>query len=135
MVWTVGYPEIHINSLTKKCRQLSGWIFSVFHTRNRLIMLTLFNSLVRSRMEFCCEIWCPYKIKQIVQIEQIQRSFTVKIAGMSNFNYWEILHTTRYVTSTTTRVNYNSSFMENSSQYYSKQYWYKFQNSFKNFIN
>ena len=81
----------HINSLTKKCRQLSGWIFSVFHTREKFVMLTLFNSLVRSRMEFCCEIWSPHQIKDIVQVEQIQRSFTFRIAGMSNFNYWERL--------------------------------------------
>ena len=42
-------------------------------------------------MEYCCEVWCPYLIQDIVKLEQVQRSFTNRIAGMSNFNYWERL--------------------------------------------
>lgn len=54
-------------------------------------MLTLFNSLVRSKAEFCCEVWNPQKIQDIVKIEQIQRSFTYRISGMKDYNYWERL--------------------------------------------
>ena len=54
-------------------------------------MLTLFNSLVRSRLEYCCEVWNPHYNKDIAYIENIQRSFTYKIQGMQQFNYWERL--------------------------------------------
>ena len=54
-------------------------------------MITLFNSLVRSKLEFCCEIWSPSCIKHIASIEQVQRSFTFRISGMKTFNYWERL--------------------------------------------
>ena len=54
-------------------------------------MLTLFNSLVRSRLEFGCEVWNPYLQKDVIFLEQIQRSFTYKIAGMKKFNYWQRL--------------------------------------------
>ena len=66
----------HIHSLCKKGKQLSGWILNVFHSRDKSVMLTLFNSLVRSRMEYCSQIWDPHKVGEINALEQIQRNFT-----------------------------------------------------------
>ena len=51
-------------------------------------MLTLFSSLVRSRLEYCCEIWNPHLLKDIRRVEQIQRSFTSRIWGMKDLDYW-----------------------------------------------
>ena len=42
-------------------------------------------------MEYCCEIFDPYLIKNINSLEQIQRSFTNKIQNMKHLNYWERL--------------------------------------------
>ena len=66
----------HIVELTRQSRQICGWILSVFYSREKCLMLTLFKSLVRSKMEYCCEIFDPYLIKNINSLEQIQRSFT-----------------------------------------------------------
>ena len=54
-------------------------------------MMTLFNALVRSKLEYCSEIWSPYKMKDINKVEQVQRSFTSQIKGLDNLNYWERL--------------------------------------------
>lgn len=78
----------HISTIVKKCKQLCGWVCSVFYSRQQNIMLTLFQSLIRTRLEFCCEIWNPYLLKDIRRIEQVQRSFTARIAGMRELNYW-----------------------------------------------
>ena len=51
-------------------------------------MLTLFNSLIRSRLEYCSQVWDPVKIKHIDAIENIQRKFTRKINGMHDLDYW-----------------------------------------------
>ena len=80
--------KMHIDKISKKCKQISAWILSVFYTRDRCTMITLFNSLVRSRLEYCCEVWNPHRIQDIAKIEQIQRSFTFRISGMNQFNYW-----------------------------------------------
>ena len=56
-------------------------------------MKTLFNSLIRPLVEYICEIWNPYKIKLINEIEQIQRSFTHRISGMRDMDYYERLKT------------------------------------------
>ena len=73
-------------------KQLSGWILNVFFSCDKSVMLTLFNSLIRSRLEYCCQVWCPFKIKHINALEQVQRSFTSKIDSVKNLNYWERLN-------------------------------------------
>ena len=54
-------------------------------------MLTLYKSLVRSRLEFSCPLWSPSKIEDIVKIEQIQRHFTSKIKGYEHLHYHDRL--------------------------------------------
>ena len=83
--------KLQIDTVYKKCKQVSAWVLSVFYTRDKSTMITLFNSLIRPKLEYCCEVWSPFLIKDIVKIEQVQRSFTHRIAGMSNYNYWERL--------------------------------------------
>ena len=74
-----------------KAKQICGWILSVFFSRDKKTMLTLFNSLVRSKLEYCCSIWNPHLIKDINQIEQVQRSFTFRIKNMQDLDYWDRL--------------------------------------------
>ncbi len=81
----------HIFKITQKSKQTCGWVLSVFHSRDKLVMMTLFKSLIRSRLEYGCEIWNPYLIKDINKIEQIQRSYTNKIENIKHLNYWERL--------------------------------------------
>ena len=54
-------------------------------------MMTLFKSLVRCKVEYCCPLWNPSKITDIQTIENIQRQFTRKIAGLNQMDYWERL--------------------------------------------
>ena len=61
---------------------------NVFHTREKSVLLTLFQSLIRSKLEYCCQLWVPSKIKLIDSIEQIQRSFTHRIDNTKEFDYW-----------------------------------------------
>ena len=70
---------------------MSAWVLNTFFTREKEPMLTLFNSLIRSKLEFCCQVWSPYKKKDIARLEQIQRSFTFRIRGLKHLNYWERL--------------------------------------------
>ena len=83
--------EAHYSIISVKAKQMCGWIFNTFYTRDRKTMLTLFKSLVRPRLEFCCEVWCPHLIKHINCIEQVQRFFTNRISGLKHLNYWERL--------------------------------------------
>ena len=81
----------HIDNITDATRKMCSWILSVFETRDEETLMTLYKSLIRSRLEFCCPLWNSSKVEDIVKLETIQRNFTSKIAGYSEFTYWERL--------------------------------------------
>ena len=54
-------------------------------------MMTLFNSLIRSRLEYLSPLWNPSKIEDIKTLEGVQRLFTSKISGLAQYTYWERL--------------------------------------------
>ena len=54
-------------------------------------MITLYKSLVRSLLEYCCPLWDPTKFTEIQMLEGVQRTFTSRIGGLNDMNYWERL--------------------------------------------
>lgn len=81
----------NINQKVATAKKLVGWIYRTFHSRGKLAMMTLFKSLVIPRIEYCCQLWNPDKQCDIRDIEGIQKSFTKKITGMNELNYWQRL--------------------------------------------
>ena len=51
----------HICQVTKKCSQLCGWILRTFENRSELLMLTLFKSIVLSRIDYASQLWSRIK--------------------------------------------------------------------------
>ena len=81
----------HIRNMVPKARSTLSWVFSVFKTRDKTVMTTLYKSLVRSLLEYCCPLWSPTKVTEIQLIEGVQRTFTSRIGGLQHLNYWEKL--------------------------------------------
>ena len=81
----------HINQMVDAARKITSWTLGVFKDRSPAVMLQLFKSLIRSKLEYCCPLWNPSKVKDINIIEDVQRHFTRRISGMSNLSYWERL--------------------------------------------
>ena len=77
--------------VSKKCANLSGWILIAFYTRDCIILLTLFNSIVLPRLDYGSQLWSPFLIRHITELEKIQRSFTKHITGMHDMSYHEWL--------------------------------------------
>ena len=50
-------------------------------------MLTLYKSLILSRLDYASQLWSPYKLKHVYLIENIQRYFTKQITGMRDLSY------------------------------------------------
>ena len=86
-----GTISKHITEVISKANRMCGWILRTFATRERTPMLVLWKSLVRSNIDYCCQLWNPSKVGDIQSIEQIQRSFVRKISGMQGLSYWEQL--------------------------------------------
>ena len=81
----------HINTIADSARKIAAWTLSVFSDRSELTMMTLYKTMIRSRVEYSSPLWNPTKITDIQTLENIQRSFTSKIDGCSNLNYYQRL--------------------------------------------
>ena len=81
----------HISSIVQRARSVAAWVFSVFKARDVTTMMTLFKSLVRCHLEYCCPLWHPSSVADIKLLEGVQRTFTSKIYGVQHLNYWQRL--------------------------------------------
>ena len=81
----------HVNVIAAEARQVASWVLGAFRDRTILTMTTLFKSLVRSKLEYCCPLWNPSKIKDIQILENVQKQFTRRIEGLHEMDYWDRL--------------------------------------------
>ena len=81
----------HINHICSVAKQLSSWILRTFISREQIVMITLWKSLVLPKLDYCSQLWSPNTPGMIQKIEEIQRSYVRKIKGVSSKNYWERL--------------------------------------------
>ena len=91
LVSTSGSWTNHINLIVEKAKGVSSWVCSVFKSRQEEVMVTLYKSIVWSHLEYCCPVWNPHKIADIKKLEDVQKQFTSKIAGLQDLNYYERL--------------------------------------------
>ena len=81
----------HIDNNVAKARKNMGWIFRTFKTREPRALATLFKALILPLVEYCCQIWNPTNIGQIRKLEAVQRTYTARIKGLNNMDYWQRL--------------------------------------------
>ena len=81
----------HISLIASDAHKMAGWVLGAFRDRSTTTMLTLYKSLIRSKVEYCCPLWNPSKIKDIQTLENVQKEFTKRISGLKEIDYWERL--------------------------------------------
>ena len=88
-----GSWSAQIARVVSEARRVAGWTLGAFKSRSPRVMMTLYKSLVRPHLDYCCTLWSPTKIGDISRVEDIQRAFTRKIGGLRGLNYWQRLQT------------------------------------------
>ena len=96
----------HINKVVQSCYKLTGWVLRSFKGRSRPLMMTLWNTMVQSRLDYCSQLWSPNTAGNINLLEDVQRSYTRKIDGMRGLDYWERLQTLRMYSQEQRRERY-----------------------------
>ena len=68
--------DVHINIICKAAHSsplsptdLSGWILRTFTFRDSTTLMTLFNALILSRLDYCSQLWSPHLIRHIIYSE------------------------------------------------------------------
>lgn len=83
--------DCHITNVVAKARRNMGWIFRTFQTRDAHTLITLYKALILPIVEYCCQLWSPTSIGQIRKLEGVQRTYTSRIQGLDNMDYWQRL--------------------------------------------
>ena len=81
----------HITNTVDAARKILSWILSVFFDRSASTLLPLYQTLIRSRLEYVCPLWDPTRMEDIKQLEGVQRTLTSKISEVKHLSYWERL--------------------------------------------
>ena len=97
----------HIRNIVDDANRMAAWILSIFSTRDSEVMLTLFKSLVRPRVEYCCPLWDPKKIGDIIHLEQVQRQFTARIKDHQQLTYHQRLRALKLMSLQRRRERYS----------------------------
>ena len=69
----------HIDRVASKCKQLIGFILRTFKSRDKEIMLTLWKTIILPHIDYCSQLWFPYKKCNMHKLEGLQRTFTKHI--------------------------------------------------------
>jgi hypothetical protein len=83
--------DIHTKKVIQTCNFTIAQILRLFSDRSQGVMMTLFNSLVRSKIDYCSILVSPTTTSLRMSLERVQRSFTKKITGMHELSYWDRL--------------------------------------------
>ena len=81
----------HIENTVASANKLVGWAMRSFRRRSRTVMMTIWKSVIQSKMDYCSQLWSPNDQGSIGRLESVARNFTSRIAGLEGKDYWERL--------------------------------------------
>jgi hypothetical protein len=97
-------PSRNVAECVKKANRVMGIIYRSFTYKGRDIMLSLYKSLIRPLIEYCVQAWSPYLVKDVINLEKVQRRFTKMIPEIRDLSYADRLKTLGLTTLATRRV-------------------------------
>lgn len=81
--------SFHISKITSAAYSRINCIFRTFTCLQPDFLTRMYCVYVRPLLEYNTPIWSPYMIKDIHQVESVQRYFTRRIPGFRNLTYKE----------------------------------------------
>ena len=89
--------ELEYDKQIKKCIQkaYASWhiIKRTFESLNPKMFTLLYKTYVRPHVEYCPQVWSPYKKGVIKKLERVQRTATRSVRGLQGLRYEERLKT------------------------------------------
>ena len=82
----------------KSANSTLGIIRRHINSRKKNIILKLYKTLVRPKLEYCVQAWCPYLKKDIENVERVQHRATKLIGECAGLSYTDRLDRTNLIT-------------------------------------
>ena len=83
-----------------------------------MVMMTIWKSLVQSKLDYCSQLWCPTDQATISTLESIARHLTAQIDGLHDLDYWDRLQALRLYSQERRRERYRIIFIWKTLQGY-----------------
>jgi hypothetical protein len=65
--------SIHIQNTVAAANKLIGWALRTFRRRSRLVMMTIWKSLVQTKLDYCSQLWSPSDQASISKLEGVAK--------------------------------------------------------------
>jgi hypothetical protein len=85
----------HCNSVANNGFKRAHMLLRCFYTRDRKLLMKLFNTFVLPVLEYNSPVWSPHLAKDIAILERVQKFFTKSLLGLRDIPYKQrlaILH-------------------------------------------
>ena len=90
--------DMHIAKIVQSASNCSNLILKCFKSKKPQFMIKLFNTFVRSKLEYASPIWNPHTKYLIGKLEKVQRKFTKRLSGLQAKSYEERLRILKITT-------------------------------------
>ena len=81
----------HIEFVVSKALKMLGFVYKTTkHFNDNSVMVSLYKSLVRSRLEYCSSIWSPSQDYLIVKLERVQKKLVRWLCYRDKVNYRDV---------------------------------------------
>ena len=83
--------KLHIEEVVSKARKMMGFVYrTTKHFNDNSVMVSLYKSLVRSKLEYCSSIWSPSQQYLIVKLERVQKKLARWLCYRDKVNYYSV---------------------------------------------
>ena len=89
---------MQVRSAAGKANSKLALLDKTFTYKEKKLMKTLYCTYVRPHLEFAIQAWCPYFIKDIKELEDVQKRATKSIPELRHLRYEERLKALRLTT-------------------------------------
>ena len=106
-----AFIKTDINNVVSTATKLVGWSLRSFRSRSKHVMLTIWKSLIQSKLDYTSQLWSPSDQANIGCLESVARNFTARISGMQGLDYWERLKSLKLYSQERRRDRYRIIFL------------------------
>lgn len=94
-IWVIVDDKLtfsdHLAEKINKANSILGVIRRTFVYLDPIILKALYTALVRPHLEYANQIWCPYLVKDVEALENVQRRATRMVPQLKGLSYEERL--------------------------------------------
>jgi ribonuclease P/MRP protein subunit RPP40 len=77
----------HIENVASAGSRMVGWTLRTFRRRSKGVMITLWKTVVQSKLDYCSQLWSPSDQSSISLLEGVAKAFTARVSGMEGLDY------------------------------------------------